>query len=493
MNYEFLKSLDLDYEVINKLSSQLSRVELGNSEVIISPLGKNLDPELILFAWDSILQQNKARLNKDLMELELLNRDKFGPRSVAADWVTRKESVLTYFGQDKVKAIPKHSDFQPRSLRPISLQNAIGFLKNGTNSGLPFYRRKGDVKDILEREFTELLDRRDPCIMFTRTQESGKTRTVWGYPCADTLNEMMFYRPLLQYQRNMPWRSALLGPEAVNHSMTGFIKMADDLDRYLLSIDFELYDASLKEQLQKVSYDYIRGKFQTEYHTALYYQEERMNTIGLVTPDGILQGNHGMPSGSTYTNEVDSIAQYECATSLGVSDDQLDVQGDDGTYVLTQPDILKEGFNDFGLRVNEEKSYIRKDSIVYLQNLYSLDYMQSDGIIRGIYPTYRALSKIIYPERFDRFSVDSLTGADYYSIRTISILENCREHPLFVDLVKFVAKLDRYKLGYSQIGLQKYIQRIKKSSGSEGLLSHKPEHRVSGINTFATVKVLAEL
>jgi hypothetical protein len=329
--------------------------------------------------------------------------------------------------------------------------------------------------------------------MFTRTQEAGKTRTVWGYPSADTLNEMKFYRPLLQYQRNLPWRTSLLGPEAVNHSITNLLKSANELDQYLLSIDFRLYDACLKEHLQKVSFDYIRGKFQTDYHAVLHDIEERMLTIGLVTPDGVLGGPHGMPSGSTFTNEVDSIAQYECATSLGISPEQLNVQGDDGVYRLTQPDILKEGFNDFGLSVNEEKSYVRKDSSVYLQNLYSLDYVQSDGIVRGIYPTYRALSKIIYPERFDKFSDDSIGGADYYSIRTISILENCSEHPLFIDLVKFIAKLDRYKLSYSQKGLFNYIQRIKKSSGSEDLILHKPESRVAGLNSFKTVKILNEL
>jgi hypothetical protein len=329
--------------------------------------------------------------------------------------------------------------------------------------------------------------------MFTRTQEESKTRTVWGYPCADTLNETLFYRPLLQYQKGMIWRSALLGPEAVDFRMTNLITQANQLGQTLLSIDFSAYDATVKTGLQKASFDYINSLYQDGFQDELGYIEERFNTIGLITPSGVYGGPHGVPSGSTFTNEVDSIAQFLCAYSLGLSPEQFDIQGDDGAYRVTDPELIKEGLIKFGLMVNDDKSYVSDNSLIYLQQLYSLDYMDEKHIIRGIYPTYRALCRIIYPERFDNFSVDSIIGADYYSIKTISILENCRNHPLFVDLVKFVAKLDKFKLSYTQFGLQKYIQRIKKSSGAEGLILHKPENMIAGLNSFKTVKILNEL
>jgi hypothetical protein len=461
--------------------------------VVTSPLGSGLDPDQILSAWDMIFNSRKSSINADLFSLENFNRTKFGPRSVAVDWSTRKDLVYDYFSPDNIKNVPDLRGDFPRCLRPISLQKAIGLLKNNTNSGLPFYRPKRDVKGILESDFTSLLERRDNCVMFTRTQEGGKTRTVWGYPCADTLNEMKFYRPLLEYQRNLNWRSALLGPEAVDLRLTKLINQAINYSEKLLSIDFSSYDATVKFRLQKASFDYIRKLYQTQYMDDLMYIETRFNTIGLITPDGVLGGPHGVPSGSTFTNEVDSIAQYLCATSMGISPEQFDIQGDDGVYRTVDPEKLKRGFTNYGLCVNDEKSYISENALVYLQHLYHAEYTNRDGIIRGIYPTYRALGRIIYPERFDNFSSDGIEGADYYTIKTISILENCRNHPLFEDFVKFVAKLDKFKLRYSQHGLVKYCQRIKQSSGAEGLIVHKPETYVAGLNTFKTVKILSEL
>jgi hypothetical protein len=465
----------------------------GNQQEIVNPICNDFGPDEILLAWDKVFNSKLTLINDDLFSLENLNRDKFGPRSVAVDWMSRKDLVYNYFGRDNCKTEPLLLSNLPSCLRPISVENSAGFLKNSTNSGLPYYVRKGDIKDILIRDFKSLLDREDPCVMFTRTQEAGKTRAVWGFPAADTLNEMCYYRPLLQYQKKLNWRSALRGPDAVDRRMTEIIKEAIKLNQLLLSIDFITFDADVKSSLQKASFDYIYKLFQPKSWEGLGYIELRFNTIGLVTPDGVIGGPHGVPSGSTFTNEVDSLSQFHCANSLGLEHDQFDIQGDDGTYRLMDPDIIKRGFADFGLRVNEEKSYISENSVVYLQNLYSAEYSNSQGNICGIYPTYRALSRIIFPERFDNFTEDGIVGADYYAIKTIAILENCRNHPLFVDLVEFIAKLDRFGLSYSQHGLLKYIQRIKKSSGAEGLIINKPSDNVHGLNSFETVKVLREL
>lgn len=81
-------------------------------------------------------------------------------------------------------------------------------------------------------------------------------------------------------------------------------------DKFLVSIDFSAYDNSIKRTLIKASFDYFRSLFQEQYGEQLDYIMERMITIGLVTPDGILSGDHGVPSGSTFTNEVDSVVQY---------------------------------------------------------------------------------------------------------------------------------------------------------------------------------------
>jgi len=442
--------------------------------------------------WDSIFDANRSIINNSLYMLEQNNRSKFGPRSIAIPWVDRSDAVGSFFTPETPTKILRTVSKARRSLRPKSLQESIKLLKNNTNSGLPYYRRKGLVKEQTLQNFQTLLDEKFPCVMFTRTQEEKKTRTVWGYPIADTLNEMRFYAPLLEYQKKLNWRNSLVSPDAVNNKMTNLINLAGG-GRKLLSIDFSSYDSTLKYSLQKAAFNYIIELFQPSYETELQYIFERFNTIGLITPDGIFSGSHGVPSGSTFTNEVDSIAQYIISTNFGLSSDYFDIQGDDGAYCVTDPEDLMEYFKLQGLNVNGEKSKITDDYLLYLQNLYHKDYVGADGIIGGIYPTYRALNRILYLERFTDFEGE-ISGKDYFSIRTICILENCKYHPLFKELVEFVYSLDKYKLEFSQQGLSSYIKRVKQSSGVAGVFNFRYEDSISnGIQNFETFKYLKTL
>jgi hypothetical protein len=454
----------------------------GNSQVLISPYGEN--PKVVLDGWDERFK--KGTLINELIELELANRSKFGPRSIAKPWVDRKSGVVESFGFGK-KVILRAKGGR-RNLRPCEIKAALERIKNDTNSGLPFYVKKGLVKDkylIIAKD--KRLTTEYPCVLFTRTQEQEKTRTVWGYPLWDIIREMLFYIPLLEYQKTLEWRSSLVSPDAVNKRMTHLIKIAKKYGYKLLSIDFSAYDTTVKYWLQKAAFDYIKGCFQDKYHDEIDRIFRRFNTIGLITPDGILTGPHGVPSGSAFTNEVDSIVQYLIATALG--EYHFDIQGDDGAYATADPQKLIDAFTKYGLKVNLEKSYISDNYLVYLQCLYHEKY-ERDGIIGGIYPTYRALNRILFLERFTDFESVGISGKDYFSIRTICILENCKYHPLFRELVEYVYSLDKYKLAYTEQGLTAYIQNIRKSTGVQGILNFRQEDNVTGIKNFETVKIL---
>jgi hypothetical protein len=491
-NFSFLNDLNISKGVEKRLSHQLSTVVTGSDEIYKTPLGNDNDPEKILSEWDKIFDSHSKNFPTELIDLEHSNRSKFGPRSIAVPWEDRKELVSAYFGAGEnysLNARPAKTTFR---LRPLSLKEASKYLKNNTNSGLPFYVKKKHVKAEVLANFNELLSRKDPCIMFTRTQESKKTRAVWGFPIADTLNEMAFYRPVLQVQKTEPWRSAIVGPAAVDDRVTTLIRNARANQESLVSIDFSAYDATLRKSLQFQSFDYIKGMFQRQYHDQIDYIAERFNTIGLVTPEGVWKGEHGVPSGSTFTNEVDSIAQFLCAESLNMNLNDYQIQGDDGAYRTDDPEKLKDGFKQFGLNVNDEKSYVSQDYLVYLQNLHSINFAKPDGSIPGIYPTYRALNRLIYQERFDDFSAYNIKGSDFYAIRTIAILENCRNHPLFKDFVKFIKKYDKYGLTPTKQGINEYVQMIIDKAGAEGIIHHQYGDEIRGIRDFETFKVIAE-
>jgi len=497
-----LDRLELSSDAVSRISLILDKVVTGQDEVLVSPLANERNPEDILKGWDDIFNHNLSKMNKVLIDLEVSNRSKYGPRSIAIPWEDRRESLTNYFGNSQLGLdlaggeIKLHGN---NRLRSLNLHNAIPYLKNSSNTGLPFMNKKGNIKEALNSPqlMSYLLERRDPCVLFTRTQEGNKTRNVWGYPVADTVLEMCFYRPLLEFQKRRAWRSALLTPQDVDESITYIIDLAQRLNESLLSIDFSSFDATVQYGLQFAAFDYMKGLFQSSEWPIIDQLFLRFNTIGVLTPDGIMSGPHGVPSGSTFTNEVDSIAQYLVASKSGIithpNEEFCQIQGDDGAYVLKDPDALMENFVSYGLKVNTSKSYVADNYIIYLQSLFHTDYRNNNGLIGGIYPCYRALARIIYLERFNDFSKDEISGQDYFAIRTLTILENCKNHPLFKELVKYVYDLDKYKLKYSDLGLRNYIQAISRQEGKDITFRNwSYGENLSGINSFESVKLIKE-
>jgi hypothetical protein len=491
----FLNSLNVEKTAKEKLSNLLGRTVVGDKTILRTPFLQDESQDSILDIFDRWYEPQADNLTQELKDLEFLNRSKFGPRSIQKDWVERKDSVYDYF---KVEEKPLElQQVQPLSqgrLRPYSPSNAIKLLKNNTSSGLPFMKRKGLVKDETISSFDSLLERNDPCVMFTRTQEAGKTRAVWGYPIADTLEEMCYYKPVLEYQRTLPWRSAIVSPDNVDDAITKLINKAQTTNMKLVSMDFSAYDASVTPQLQGYAFAYIKDLFQSSESFRIDRIAERFATIGLITPDGVLNGQHGVPSGSTFTNEVDSLAQYviACNNESLVDLETIQIQGDDQASLSEDPDKLFAAFEKCGLEVNREKSYVSDKHVVYLQNLYSEDYRSDDGQIRGIYPLYRALGRLVFMERFNDFSEYDIEGKHFFAIRALSILENTRNHPMFEEFVKFVASKDKYGLKLTGNSINEYVRFIKDSAGNQEIMKYRYGDELNGIRGFQSYRILSE-
>jgi len=487
--FSFVWQMDITATAKHILTSILVRIVDGTDEVYTTPYLERLSAEQILTGWDEKFNEGNESINDTLNELEMSNRSKFGPRSIAVPWVDRKDSVLQYYNDKPVQV--KSQTPGNNTFRPLSIANAISYLKPNTNSGLPFLSKKKSVFSIVSENFLYYLGKEFPAVLFTRTQEDRKTRNVWGYPIADTIQEMRYYRIVLEYQSKIPWRTALVGPEAVNLAVTKLMNYARDNYLTLVSIDFSLYDASCVKDLIISSFVYIKSLFQASCYKELDQISKRMYSIGLVTPDGVLQGSHGTPSGSTFTNECDSIIQYSVSQEYYEDLKEFQIQGDDGIYAVRDSDAFLDHFKKYGLTVNKTKSYVSNNFCTYLQLLYDEHYRSSDGIIRGIYPTYRALLRICYQERFDSFKKEGISGKDYYAIRTLSILENCKHHPLFKELCDYVVTLDKYSLIPSDEGVSMFVKSKQRNLGKDVNFNiYRPGDDVQGIKNFESYKYI---
>lgn len=503
-NADILSKLDLDSDVERRISLVLDRIRSGNQEILTSPYTKERDPELIFAGLNEIFESNKSKLIDKLIELEESNREKFGPRSLATEWESRKDSLYDSFETDEFEKTFKSFSLGPYlRLRPLSVKESIACMKNNTNSGLPQMQKKKNVKVkyldyTLERLATSVVDDyfKLACILFTRTQENMKTRNVWGFAFVATLFEMLFYRPILDIQSKQLWRSALRTPDDVSLAMTKLIDYCLSLNIDILSIDFKNYDNSCKPRLQKPAFETVKVCFQKQFHKYIDVISNFFANVGIITPDGVLYGPHGVPSGSTFTNEVDSIIQYgislECPQ---ISNHELSqVQGDDGVYACIDAKSVMDHFSSYGLNVSVDKSYISRNYAVYLQQLFHDAYRDDKGVINGIYPIFRALNRIIYLEKFDDFLSDGLVGSDYFSIRTICILEQCKHHPLFREFVGYVYSLDKYQLKFSDQGLAGFVKRKAIQDGKDITFRNWTYgDDVAGIKSFDTFKVLQTL
>lgn len=117
---------------------------------------------------------------------------------------------------------------------------------------------------------------------------------------------------------------------------------------------------------------------------------EHMFSDPLITPYGLMIGTHGMPSGTTFTNELDSCYnevlalsfKYLPTTLKGHESVQLipvTDQGDDmvlsfHSRVKITPDevskILSKGYGAMNMSVNPKKQMVSKNKCEYLKRLH---------------------------------------------------------------------------------------------------------------------------
>jgi hypothetical protein len=469
-------------------------VDVGKDEVVRTPLGGDVDAKTLHDDFFSdVFEPNRHLLNEQLVDLELAQSDKFGPRSIQKPWSERRDAfVETFAAKPTVKDVglklifPGYGD-----LRPITLDTAKKALKRTTSSGLTYLVSKGSV---LDDNLSVNLGEDWPSVLFTRTQEGGKVRPVWGYPITISLLEMSYFFPYFEKFKAHPCMSAYGGPDAVDEAITVLLNRKEK-NHVVYSEDYSGFDHSVAPEWSRREFNAIRNAFQDGQEITNDFKviADYFCTGGIITPDGVLSGEHGIPSGSTFTSVIGSSchlrAQYAVRNEVHPYSNQ--VMGDDGVSV--QPPSIDEAYladvyAEFNLEFNQDKTFVSRDEVLYLQRYYSPDY-RYNGLYRGIYPVFRALNRLIHMERWT--NMQRISGSDYFAIRAIAILENCKWHPLHEQLVKWTVSKDKYNLEYTQEGLKSYVRAFQTKSGTG--VGNQYSDNLSGIADFETVKILQRM
>jgi hypothetical protein len=291
------------------------------------------------------------------------------------------------------------------------------------SAGLTWYgcTKAAAATRALERGIQILLGQKqpEPCLGFTRTQFNDKTRLVWGYPYSMTAIEGLLAQPLLDQFKSGLTPMAF----AIPAGMLGTkLRVASYHREWAYSIDMSSFDASISGKLIHAAFRILRT----------WYDEDEVEPVSgktvrdifdvveryfihtpIVMPNGklYLGKRHGVPSGSFFTQIIDSVVNVIIGGTashrfkLHVSKKEVFVLGDDLLMWSNRQvdlDTIAKYINEhLGVKMHgSEKSAIYH----YDEPVHYLGRDWPNGL-----PTLdqkEVVKRMIYPERFRRYPKD---------------------------------------------------------------------------------------
>lgn len=473
----YLKSFELPNP---GLRAYFSRVRKGQEKDFTTPFLQGETRESVLNSWGSILDQISDKYPQ-LYEFEQDLRSKVGPLSIMLPLEERIDDVKSYYESVKLKAEKINplavslviKEFAKlRGLRLRSEFTTVDKMKKSTNSGCPFFAKR---RTVINKTLPTIVGPGDPewetifqvlnsvdynalAILGWRGQEGGpesddvKQRVVWMFPFACNIRELQCYQPLIEAAQLFNIVPAWVSMDAVDDRITKLFDTKSPSDN-IICTDFSKFDQHFNSMMQNAARDilvalltrnseseeWIDDVFPVKYHIPICLDEER-----------IMFGPHGMASGSGGTNVDETLVhralQHESAIlNHQVLNPNSQCLGDDGilSYPGIDVDSVVKTYSSHGQDMNPDKQHVSSDDCVYLRRWHGVNY-RVNGRCVGVYSTFRALGRLCGQERY--YDPD-VWGPKAVVLRYLSIIENCKYHPLREEFADFCMKRDKYRLG----------------------------------------------
>lgn len=345
------------------------------------------EPNHTSFRWNRNYQRAKAELKENFAKLKL--------------------SMLQYHDDESmIDALPKtdtHSGYTYLE---------TGKRKKRENLG-KIYSRYCDE----EKKARESGSFNKPILPGTRTQGSGaftengertndckhKTRLVSMIDLMVIFAELKFANPIQKALAGMRWYAGGKDPSQISTIITN---MRHDLTDYV-SLDYSAYDQSVSNWLIEDAFEIIGAAFVDLDEQLFSIIVEDFINKNFVFGDGVVSASKGVPSGSMFTQIIDSVVNVLMITTYLYSKDvtgQMIVMGDDNLLYtkgkIDVEDIATYIRKNFGVTVNSDKttSGQSKDDPEFLSREW-----RADGQYRE---PHEVMGKMLYPERYRNYSED---------------------------------------------------------------------------------------
>lgn len=504
----------------NGLQRYLESLLVGRPVTPRSWLYETITPDEVQSKWLTILAtlRDGSQAEREVYQFDISQLKKWGPQGKILPIQDLMSIATQGFGSSpepeafttpawmkaKVELTNLLKSKGIQSLRPASYTRVLDDMRARdtleSNSGWPLFQRrnKPEVKESSLQDAESGRWKEYPAIALFRNYYL-KTRLVWMFPMATNLVEGSYFQVLqsAMIKAELPFLSPWMGFDRVRSLVSSQYEMGN----YLAASDFSQTDTHFNRFASLEVYDVLAPLFQARYRAGLLESLVHMHSIPLVIgPDAKLTGDHGVSSGSNWTNFVETIFDWifsiYVSSITGVTYHGLYAIGDDMTWVSKKYDAqfskeLERLGTTVGQVIKTEKTTNDPDKVKSLQRLFQRGYSRPDGKIRAVYPTIRALNSSVFPERFHdprRWS------SAMFCARQFMILENCVDHPLFEEFVKFVCSGHRDLVPFAKKSDSELQQILRKTRLLPGLNpTYNQERREYSLASFASIRLAAKM
>lgn len=503
------------------------------------------EPEDILSRWLEKLASLKSGspYEREVFQFDTSQLEKWGPQGGVAPIADIMDIVTSGFSQadsPQPKAFSTQEwrqaiDTTERqlwqmgcyALRPASYERVVDDMRARdtlvSNSGWPDFTRRS-LPEVKARAIEAARDgqwKNYPAIALFRNYNK-KTRLVWMFPMSANIVEGSYFQPL-QSRIMQGTASAFSAEEGVNLEgnpwgffapWRGFDQVKQNITRiyrqdwshrdsvgYLSASDFSETDAHFTLHATNQVAEVLERCFQKQFSNGLRESLQHMQTIPLIIgPDSMIIGEHGVSSGSNWTNFIETIFDLILANYVyivtGERFDGFYAIGDDMTWVTDNfsdafEDQLEQIGKDVGQVIKADKTTNYRDKVKSLQRLFQRGYNTPEGWTRGVYSTIRALKSSIYPEKMHK---KKLWNSNMFCARQFMILENCVDHPLFEEFVSFVVHGQKDLIPFSRKSRKELDRILRETKLLPGFNpTYNQEKRDSSLADFRSIEIARKL
>jgi len=510
---------------VNGCKQALRRLEFGTNDTQRSWFYENLTPAQIIMPV-----VKKLHGMQDLSEIadwDLGKLTKYAPQGKSAPFRERQETFNEYFvhldspsivndpiwaraKKEAIRRLRLNQSGDPVSLEQV-VQRGLSEDKYNTSSAYPDYGKRKDpkIRDQAIADAPTCIERRFPTTMGSRAS-MGKTgkdaRHIFMGSMAVNIWGQRYQQPLQDYIRSLkldfflPWEGWEYVQDALSTNCTktnlkfgaDYTKMDQHFNKHH---GFEVYD---------VVKHYFKPKYWDELHAIIQYVFD----MPIITNLGYVDQEHCMPSGSEWTNFLETLWNFiftiflelkyhlKFTLRMGIGDDQCWLLEGNWTEKQIQwiTDTVIEEFDNAGLPGNKDKQEVSVHKTGFLQRLITMIWNGYDGSVpaAGVYALIRNVTSQVFPEFFHN---PKLWDASMFALRVIMIAENCVNHPLFKwYITEFVAKANKHILEFVRMSNDKLHEaEVRAKKIANFLPTYNQEKLGQSLLNFKTIKLLREV